>query len=170
MTAFTILVTIIHLAVWRCAEAAIQAALRLGPDTGETHLARAENLYRGHLDYDGALAELETAAAAAEQSPNIRAEGLRQRRQGKHQEALQNLERAADLDPRNVVTLQQIAVSYSHLRRYTEAESAWKRALAVVRDDLNTKVELAGVDFTGKPTFDPASVNGFDPCHQSGHT
>ena len=138
------------------AEAAIQAALRLGPDTGETHLARAENLYRGHLDYDGALAELETAARSVPNNPQIfELKGYVQRRQGKHQEALQNLERAADLDPRNVVTLQQIAVSYSHLRRYAEAESAWKRALAVVRDDLNTKVELAGVDFTWKADVQP---------------
>ena len=53
------------------------------------------------------------------------------------------------------MTLQQIAVSYSHLRRYAEAESAWKRALAVVRDDLNTKVELAGVDFTWKADVQP---------------
>src|SRR5207253_9156242 len=41
------------------AEAAIQAAFHLRPDDGETHLARAWNLYHGHLDYEGALAELE---------------------------------------------------------------------------------------------------------------
>src|SRR4030095_1133938 len=38
------------------AEAAVQAASRLRPDAGETHLARAQNLYNGYLDYDGALA------------------------------------------------------------------------------------------------------------------
>ena len=43
------------------AEAAIQAAARLNPNAGETHLARAQNLYWGYLDYDGALAELEIA-------------------------------------------------------------------------------------------------------------
>ena len=37
------------------AEAAIEAALRLHPDAGEAHLARAGHLYRGYLDYDGAL-------------------------------------------------------------------------------------------------------------------
>src|SRR5262249_41907325 len=35
------------------AEAAIQVAFRLRPDAGEAHLARAENLYRGYLDYEG---------------------------------------------------------------------------------------------------------------------
>ena len=33
------------------AEAAIEAALRLRPDGGEAHLARAGHLYRGYLDY-----------------------------------------------------------------------------------------------------------------------
>ena len=46
------------------AEAAINAAFRLRPDAGEAHLARAGHLYRGHLDYDGALAELEIARHA----------------------------------------------------------------------------------------------------------
>jgi hypothetical protein len=32
------------------------------PRCGEAHLARAQNLYRGYLDYDAALAELEVAA------------------------------------------------------------------------------------------------------------
>ena len=43
------------------ADAAVQAAARLRPDAGETHLARGHNLYQGYLDYDGALAELELA-------------------------------------------------------------------------------------------------------------
>ncbi|PYL25244.1 MAG: hypothetical protein DMF37_05515, partial [Verrucomicrobia bacterium] len=43
------------------AETALQAASRLRPDAGETHLARARNLYWGYLDYDGALRELEIA-------------------------------------------------------------------------------------------------------------
>src|SRR4030095_7389999 len=43
------------------AEAAVEAAFRLRPDAGEAHLARAEHLYRGYLDYSGALRELEIA-------------------------------------------------------------------------------------------------------------
>src|SRR6185369_9485938 len=42
-------------------EAAIESAFRLRPDAGEAHLARAGHLYRGYLDYDGALAEVEIA-------------------------------------------------------------------------------------------------------------
>ncbi len=53
------------------AEAAIQAAFRLRPDAGEAHLARAENLYQGHLDYIGALAELEIARRTLPNDPRI---------------------------------------------------------------------------------------------------
>jgi TolB-like protein len=53
------------------AEAAIQAAFRLRPDAGEAHLARAWNLYRGYLDYDGALAEGEVARQTLPNEPRV---------------------------------------------------------------------------------------------------
>ena len=52
-------------------EAAIQAAFRLRPDAGETHLARAVNLYGSYLDYDGALAELEVARRSLPNDPGL---------------------------------------------------------------------------------------------------
>jgi serine/threonine protein kinase/Flp pilus assembly protein TadD len=138
------------------AEAAVRAAFRLRPDAGEAHLAAAENLYRGHLDYDGALTELGVASQTLPNDPQLlELKGYIQRRQGKHEEALQNLERAADLDPRNVLLLQQIAVSYDLLRRYAEGKSVWSRALAIVPDDVNTKTELAGVEYSWKADVRP---------------
>jgi TolB-like protein/class 3 adenylate cyclase/Flp pilus assembly protein TadD len=133
------------------AEAAIQAAFRLRPDAGEAHLARAQNLYRGYLDYDAALAELEVAAQTL---PNDAAvfelKGYIQRRQGKQEEAVRSLERAIDLDPRNTFTLQQIALSYHHLRRFAEEQSVLERALAIEPDDVDIKVARAFVDFHWK--------------------
>src|SRR4030095_16457176 len=81
------------------AEVALQAATRLHPDTGEAHLARRKNLYWGHLDYDGALAELELAAQTVPNDPWIFAlKGYIERRQGRWEESTRNLERAIDLD------------------------------------------------------------------------
>jgi len=138
------------------AEAAVRAAFRLRPDAGEAHLAAAENLYRGHLDYEGALSELAVASQTLPNDPQLlELKGYIQRRQGKHEEALQNLERAADLDPRNVLLLQQIAVSYDLLRRYVEGKSMWNRALAIVPDDVNTKTELGGVEYSWKADIRP---------------
>src|SRR5438045_3663352 len=42
-------------------DAAVQAALRLQADAGETHLALAQHRYRGSRDYDGARAEIAIA-------------------------------------------------------------------------------------------------------------
>jgi TolB-like protein/class 3 adenylate cyclase len=138
------------------AEAAIQAASRIRPDAGETHLARAENLYWGHRDYGGALAEL---AAASQTLPNdsriFYLTGLIQRRQGRWEESTRNLKRAIDLDPRNFFTLQQIAVSYGVLRRYTDEKSVLDRALAIEPDDVDTKVALAAIPFHWKADTGP---------------
>ena len=133
------------------AEAAIQAAFRLRPDAGETHLARAENLYRGYLDYEGALAELTTASQTLPNSPRLFAlKGYIERRQGRWEESTRNFERAIDLDPRDFFTLQQIAISYGVLRRYTEEKSVLDRALSIAPDDVDTKVARASVEFHWK--------------------
>lgn len=133
------------------AEAAIERAVRLSPDAGETHLARAQHLYHGHLDYDGALAELKIAQQTLPNDARIfRMMGYIQRRQGHWQESTQNLERSRDLDPRNTETLQQIALSYGVLRRYVEEKAALDRALAIEPNDVTTKVALAAVQFHWK--------------------
>jgi TolB-like protein/Flp pilus assembly protein TadD len=133
------------------AESAIQAAFRLRPDSGEAHLARAENLYRGYLDYDGALAELEVARQTLPNDPMVfELKGYVERRRGRQQEALQSLERAVDLDPRNFFTLQQIAASYNLLRRYADETIMLERALAIKPGDLDTKVARAFVELDWK--------------------
>ena len=137
-------------------ETAVQAAFRLRPDAGEAHLARAENLYFGYLDYDGALAELELARRSLPNNPQVFAvQGYIQRRQGRWDESTRNLERAIDLDPRNFYMLQQIAISYGLLRRYADETSVLRRALAIEPDDVNTKVALAAVQFHSKADTRP---------------
>ena len=138
------------------AEAAIQAAFRLRPDAGETHLARAQNLYRGYLDYKAALAELEVAGQTLPNDPGVfELKGYIERRQGRWEESTRNLEHAIDLDPRNFFTLQQIGLSYGVLRRYAEQISVLDRALVVEPNDANIKVALASVEFHWKANTRP---------------
>ena len=133
------------------ANAAVQAAFRLRPDAGEVHLARAQNLYRGYLDYDGALAELEIARQTLPNDSRIfELKGYIARRQGRWEEAVQNLERAADLDPRNVDMLQQIALSYAGLRRYAEEKLVLDRALAIEPNNAEMRVTRAFVELDWK--------------------
>src|SRR5205814_7038324 len=115
------------------AEAAIDAAFRLRPDAGEAHLARALNLYLGYLDYDSALAEIEVAGQTLPNNPRIfEFKGYIERRQGRWEESTQNLQRVIELDPRNVLVLQQTSLSYFLLRRYRDELDVLDRALAIV--------------------------------------
>ena len=138
------------------AEAAVQAAFRLRPDAGEAHLAHAQNLYNGYLDYDGALVELEVARQSLPNDSQVfELTGYIQRRQGRWAESIGNLQRAIALDPRNARTLQQIVLNYDYFRRYAEEESAWDRLLAIVPNDVNAKVARAGVELDWKADTRP---------------
>jgi serine/threonine protein kinase/Flp pilus assembly protein TadD len=138
------------------AEAAIEAASRLAPDAGETHLARAWNLYWGYLDYHGALAELEVARRTLPNDPQILfLTGLIQRRQGHWEESTRTLERAANLDPRNFGVLQNIEGNYGSLGRYAEQQRWLGRILALKPDDAVTNAILAEVDFQWRADTQP---------------
>src|SRR5882724_4331452 len=126
------------------AEAAIQTAFRLRPDAGEAHLARAWDLYWGYLDYGDALAELEIIRQTQPNDPRVfEWKGTIERRQGRWEESTQNLERALDLDPRNIQILRQMAILYDDLRRYADQQAVLDRALALRPDDLEVKVDRA---------------------------
>jgi eukaryotic-like serine/threonine-protein kinase len=138
------------------AEAAVQAASRLRPDAGETHLTRAQNLYHGYLDYDRALAELEVARQSLPNEARIfQLMGAVQRRQGRWKESTQNLERAVELNPRDLETVRQIVLSYYFFRRYPEEASLLDRALAIEPNHVETKVVRALLDLAWKADTRP---------------
>src|SRR5213595_216569 len=142
------------------AEAALQAATRLRPDAGETHLARAQFLYYGRRDYAGALAELESARRALPNDARIfELTGYILRRRGQQEEGLRNLQRAVELDPRNFFTLQQIALSYLYLGRYSESIAALDRALSIVPDNVETR--------TARGLYYLCSKADAQPLHQT---
>src|SRR5438093_1527139 len=133
------------------AETAVEAASRLRPGAGEAHLARAENLYRGYLDYDGALAELEAARQTLPNDPRVvELKGYIERRQGRWGESIKDLERAVELDPRNISTLQQLALSYQVCRRYAEEKLVWDRIFAIVPDNAEATAGRALAELFSK--------------------
>jgi tetratricopeptide (TPR) repeat protein len=133
------------------AEAALEAASRLRPDAGETHLARAWNLYVGYRDYNGALGELELAHQSLPNDPQIfELKAYIQRRQGRWEESIQNLERALEVDPRNLDAFHRIALRYRDLARYAEEKSVLDRALVIQPNDAATKAMHAAVDLDWK--------------------
>ncbi len=108
-----------------------QKALALAPDSGEAHLAQALVYYHGDRDYARAREEL---AIARRELPNdaevYSVTGWIDRRQGRWQDAVENQEKAAELDPRNSKILNDLAILYDVLRRYDEEESVFDRAIA----------------------------------------
>ena len=138
------------------AEAAIEAAFRLRPDSGEAHLARAENLYRGYLDYGGALADLEIARQTLPNDPRVfELKGYIERRQGRWEEASRDLEHAIDLDPRDAFMVRRMAWQYLFLRRYADEKSVLERALVIEPNDATTKVWRASVELEWKADTQP---------------
>ena len=138
------------------ADTAVQTALRLRPEAGEPHLALAQNLYRTFLDYNRARAEL---AIAQRTLPNdsvvLSLDGYIDRRQGRWEDSMRNLNQAVELDPRNVFLLQQIAYSDQLLRRYPESAAALDRALGIAAKDIDTRVQRAEIAFYWRADLRP---------------
>jgi TolB-like protein/predicted Zn-dependent protease len=139
------------------AKAARDAALRLRPDRGETHLAAAWVAYHCYRDYATALSEVGIARRGLPNDASVFSlPAYIARRQGRWQECMRNLERAVELDPRNVWLLTDIAQVNQPLRRFQEAAAAWDRVLAVVPGDSSTRVWRALVDLDSHAETQPA--------------
>jgi serine/threonine protein kinase/tetratricopeptide (TPR) repeat protein len=111
------------------AEQAIDSAFRVAPGSGEAHLARAIHLYRGYRDYRGALAEL---ALAHRTLPNearlFQLQGHILNREGRLLEAMQSLERALELDPHDVSSIEALSGRYAEFRRHAESKQLLTRS------------------------------------------
>jgi serine/threonine-protein kinase len=151
------------------AKAAIDAAFRLKPDSGEAHLALGAHLYWGYLDYDRARDEL---AIALHTLPNnvrlFQLAGYIDRRRNRWHDAVRDFERAMELDPRRVVP--GAAFTYGCIRDYGRARATVDRAIALEpnnsyvqlsrawievseRADLRPVQGVLGKDFTDNPTL-----------------
>jgi TolB-like protein/Tfp pilus assembly protein PilF len=129
------------------ANEALERAMRLGPNRGEAHLAAARIYYHCYLDYDRARAELDIARRTLPNEPFVFAlAGYIDRRQGRWKELISNLERALEIDPRNVYILQVLSASYKFLRRFTEMGDILDRTLGIIPADAMTRVARAFVD------------------------
>lgn len=114
------------------AKQALDAALRLAPDSGDSQFALGLYRYRGLLDYEGALA----AFAKARSQASNRVEALEfsayvKRRQGKWEQALALHAQSLELDPRNPILLSESALTYRALRRFQEARKLLDRAIEI---------------------------------------
>lgn len=116
-------------------KASVDRALQLQPELPEAHQALGQYYYWGFRDYERALAELAIARRDLPNSATLfGAMGFIQRRQGKWDEALANLQKNAELDPRNADHRYEVALTLHYMRRYPEAEAAVNLALSLAPD------------------------------------
>ena len=138
------------------AEAAVATALRLRPDSAEAHLARAAHVYSAKRDYDRAREELAIAGLKLPNEPLVfELLGYIDRRQGRWTEAVRNLKRASEVDPRNFFILQQIALACEHMRQFDEAARAMDRVLLLIPKDAGSRVERALIELDARADAKP---------------
>lgn len=114
------------------AKEAAENALRLRPDMGEGHLALAFYHYYSARDYEAAIRELRLAQRALPNESDVAsALGIIERRRGRWEESILHLERARQLDPRNVSTLWNLSETLTYLRRFSEADQVLAEAITV---------------------------------------
>lgn len=128
------------------ATAALENALRLDPNAGETHVALADYHYHGFRDYERARTELALARQTLPNSAEVPyLAGLIDRRQNRWAESERNLLRAMELDPRNAAKCEQLAINYRLQRRYREANEFLTKALMLAPGNVELRQAQARI-------------------------
>lgn len=113
-------------------KAAAETAVRLRPEMGEGHLALAFYHYYSARDYESAIRELTLAQRALPNESDVAsALAMIERRRGRWEESILHLERARQLDPRNISALWNLSETLTYLRRFAEADRVLVDAIAI---------------------------------------
>jgi TolB-like protein/Flp pilus assembly protein TadD len=116
-------------------DAAVNSALRSQPDLPEVHLAYANHLYLVYRDYQRARVQL---AIARRRLPNdaeaIVLEARMDRRQGQFEKAIAEFNEAITRDPRNPLSIQELADTLYYTRQFRAAEQAFDRLIQLCPD------------------------------------
>jgi serine/threonine protein kinase len=126
------------------ADTAMKRALEVQPDLPEVHLAYAYYLYFIYRDYERARVQL---AMARRSLPNnveaIQLAGFMDRRQGKWDQGLQELNEAIARDPRNPDSVAEVAATLFSLRQFRAWEKAFDLLIELLPDQPMLKVVKA---------------------------
>jgi serine/threonine-protein kinase len=121
------------------ARTAANEALRLQPDLPEAHLALGFSYYYGDRDYERALAEFEIAKRGLpNEAQAYMAIGAIQRRQGRWVESTANLEKAAELDPKNSSVLLNLGYNYMATRNFEAADRLFDRGIEAAPESFGS--------------------------------
>lgn len=117
------------------AREAAYKALELAPDMPYARVALGRYYYQGCLDYKNALKHF---TIPLRRHPNhrwaLKWAAMAQRRMGSFDKALDNLRRAAELDPLNPAFVGDIALTFLLQRKYEDAERYCDQAISLAPD------------------------------------
>jgi TolB-like protein/Flp pilus assembly protein TadD len=123
------------------AKTAADQALGLQPELGAAHFALGLYWYWGHRDYAQALQQLELARKTAPNDAQLEQYfAAINRRQGRWDDAIAIYQHATTLDPRSSLLFDQLAYSYSCVRRYADADRAYAQSTSVARDPIDERI------------------------------
>ncbi|PYK68131.1 MAG: hypothetical protein DME45_08975, partial [Verrucomicrobia bacterium] len=129
------------------AKGAIDSAFHLNPNSGEAHLALALHLYWGYFDYDHARAELAIARRSLPNNPQAyEVSAWIDRRQGHWSDAVRDMERASELDPRSFFLAANVTGFYFGSRPlpYEKTRKALGRMLALRPNSIDARIDAGG--------------------------
>jgi serine/threonine protein kinase/tetratricopeptide (TPR) repeat protein len=122
-------------------DAAVDRALQLQPDLPEVHLASATHLYRCYRDYGRARVQLAIAMRDLPNNAEARVlEASIDRRQGNFEKAIEELNEASRLDPRNPTTISALTDAFYSVRRFSALEEVFNRLIDRVPDNPIVRV------------------------------
>jgi serine/threonine protein kinase/tetratricopeptide (TPR) repeat protein len=130
------------------ADAAVNEAVKLGPNNPHVHLAIAYHLYESYQDYERAEVELELAQQTLPNSSEallLAAEFAI--RHGHRDEEIKWVEKAYSVDPRNLDVLSYLEWLYRRSHRYRDEEEMVARLNEIDPDPTKVKLRMAGLAF-----------------------
>ena len=150
-----------------------EESLRLQPNLGEGHHARAMCLYWTQKNYEAALRELEIAGRLLPNNSDVESVvAYIRRRQGRWTDARAGMEHALQRDPRNAVIAHEYYRTLCYLRDWPGAKLAAARSVAVAPGSPTIRIDAAYVDVLAKGDVGPlrtavaATPRNFDPDGQ----
>ncbi len=126
------------------ARVALQQAERIQPNAPEVHVEKGLYAYHGFRDYEQARQEFELAQKSLPNSARLYLYlGVVDRRQARWDDAIKNMNRAVELDPRNFLVLEEAAFTLGLLGHSAESTMLMKKAIELSPRDYFARISLA---------------------------
>jgi len=118
------------------AEAALEKARRLQPDSGPVHLSLARHAIQITNDPDEAERQVQLARQALPNNAEVETIAARvARRRNRWDESIQDFEKAVSLEPRDIATRYLLANTYRYMRRYRDYDREMEIVQALTPPD-----------------------------------